>query len=87
MARYCEICKTEIDPERAENLPDTKLCGEHSEQIAEFGGEFRRISSQERTSKPGSLKLNYGGVTSEKVRNVEAMEKLRKKFDDENSRP
>lgn len=35
---------------------------------------------QERTSKPGSLKHNYGGVTTSKTRNVKAIERLRDEF-------
>ena len=77
MARYCEVCKAPIDLERAEALPDTVLCQEHSRQIAELGGEFVTVSKQERTSKPGSLKLNYGGIMTQKRRNVRALAKLK----------
>jgi hypothetical protein len=77
MARFCEVCKQPIDQERADALPDSVLCQEHSRQIAEFGGEFITVSKQERTSKPGSLKLNYGGITTQKRRNARALAKLK----------
>jgi hypothetical protein len=75
--RPCEICGRMIDPERAEILPDTRLCTEHARQIEKLGGEFRLTSHLERTSKEGSLKRNYGGVTTSKTRNHEALRKLR----------
>jgi hypothetical protein len=75
--RFCEVCKAEIDAERAENAPDTRLCGAHAREIEEFGGEFVTIATQERTSKPGSLKRNYGGVSTTRRRNLEAIEKLK----------
>ncbi len=74
--RPCEICGEMIDPERAEGLPDTRLCTEHAREIAEFGGEFRISSEQERTSKVGSLKRNYGGIAVHKARNTRALEQL-----------
>jgi hypothetical protein len=79
--RLCEICKQEIDEERAEHLPDTRLCGEHGREITRYGGEFVITASQERTSKAGSMKINYGGVSTSKVRNRAAMEKLRAKYE------
>ena len=75
--RFCEICKQEIVPERIEVLPDTHLCTQHAREIEKFGGEFKLHSHQERTSKAGSLKKNFGGVSTRKVRNHEAMRKLR----------
>ena len=75
--RPCEICKELIDPERVAAVPETRLCTEHARQIQKYGGEFLVTSSQERTSKPGSLKRNYGGVDIKKVRNSLAIEKLR----------
>ncbi len=79
--RFCEICKEEIEAERAEHLPDTQLCGKHGREITRYGGEFLIKSAQERTSKPGSLKINYGGVTTKKVRNRAGIEKLRAKYE------
>jgi hypothetical protein len=75
--RPCEICGRMIDPERVEILPDTRLCTDHARQIEQYGGEFRVTSHLERTSKEGSLKRNYGGVTTSKTRNHEALRKLR----------
>ena len=43
-------------------------------------GEFLTIATQERTSKQGSLKRNYGGVTTTRTRNLEAIERLREQY-------
>jgi hypothetical protein len=66
-----------IQPERIEILPDTHLCCDHARKIAKFGGEFTITAVRERTSKAGSLKKNYGGVTPSKRRNHRALEQLR----------
>jgi hypothetical protein len=79
--RACEICKQPIDPERLEALPETRLCTEHAREILRYGGEFIVTAEQERTSKPGSLKRNYGGISTSKVRNASAMARLRAEFD------
>jgi hypothetical protein len=79
--RLCEICKQPIDPERAEVAPDTRLCGEHAREIEKYGGEFTLTASQERTSKAGSLKHNYGGVNASKQRNYDALERLRDEYE------
>ena len=42
VVRNCEICKKPIDPERADAIPDTRLCTEHARQIERFGGECLR---------------------------------------------
>lgn len=81
-SRPCEVCMKPIEPERIETLPETRLCGEHAEKIAKLGGEFIRVSSTERTSKPGSLKRNYGGVNTTTKRNQQAIEKLKDEFDE-----
>jgi len=76
--RFCEICKVEIDVNRATASPKTKLCAEHAEAIKKYGGEFLIDIHEERTSKPGSLKINYGGI--DKVterRNYKGVEQLR----------
>ncbi len=75
--RFCEVCKKEIDQDRLEVVPDTHLCTEHAREIQRYGGEFKVTAEQERTSKPGSLKLNYGGVSTSQTRNEEAIRKLR----------
>jgi hypothetical protein len=79
--RICEICKEPIDSERCEGLPDTRLCGPHAEEIERYGGEFKLSSKQERTSKAGSLKINYGGVATKKTRNNAAMARLREAYE------
>ena len=79
--RPCEICKQPIDQERLEVLPETRLCTEHARMIQKFGGEFIVTATQERTSKAGSLKRNYGGVSTSKTRNLKAMERLREEFE------
>lgn len=79
-SRPCEICMQPIDPERLEVLPDTQLCTEHAKQIAKYGGEFTVTAIREKTSKAGSLKKNYGGVTPSKHRNYRALEQLREEY-------
>lgn len=85
--RYCEICKQPIDAERVEALPETRLCMEHAREIQKFGGEFKLLTSQERLSKAGSLKRNYGGVATKMVRNQVAIRKLREKIEQEQEQP
>jgi transcription initiation factor TFIIIB Brf1 subunit/transcription initiation factor TFIIB len=81
--RRCEVCGEVIDPERVEVLPETRLCTTHARQIEKLGGEFKVTSHLERTSKEGSLKRNYGGVTTTKRRNHEALRKLRDAYTQE----
>ncbi len=76
--RFCEICKTEIDPQRAKANPETRLCDVHIEALKKYGGEFLTDIEDERTSKPGSMKINHGGIG--KVthrRNYKGIEQLR----------
>lgn len=54
-----------IPVERIEAMPETEVCVGCSQAM---GGEFKLIATTERTSKPGSLKLNYGGISIKKVR-------------------
>lgn len=75
--RMCEICKQLIDSDRLEGSPDTRLCRTHAEEIQKYGGEFRLSAVQERTSKAGSLKINYGGIATTKTRNLEAIQRLK----------
>lgn len=77
--RICEVCKRPIEPERLE-IPETRLCGRHAREIDKYGGEFLTRSYQERTSKAGSLKLNYGGVHVSRRRNVAGIQRLRDEF-------
>ncbi len=75
--RFCEICSKEILAERLEILPETRLCTEHAHQIAQHGGEYRTSVRQENIGKAGSLKKNYGGIETVRVRNTKAVEKIR----------
>jgi hypothetical protein len=62
-------------------VPETRLCTEHARQVVKYGGEFTVTATQERTSKPGSLKRNYGGMEIKKERNSLAIAKLRDEFE------
>ena len=84
--RLCIVCKREIESDRIEAIPATRLCVEHGNEIQKFGGEFRLSAVQERTSKQGSLKINYGGVSTASERNEDALNRLldeyeKKQFD------
>ena len=79
--RICLICKQEIEAERAEAIPDTRLCAQHGREIERFGGEFRMTAEQERTSKRSSLKVNYGGITTARTRNQRAVEQVRDEYE------
>lgn len=74
--RLCIVCKSEIDAERIETVPKTRLCTQHAIEIQQYGGEFKMVASQERTSKAGSLKINYGGVETSSTRNDDALDRL-----------
>jgi hypothetical protein len=63
--RTCARCGGDIPAERVEALPETMVCVGCSQ---EMGGEFDVYAVAERTSKDGSLKKNYGGYTTKKVR-------------------
>jgi hypothetical protein len=63
--RSCDRCNGEIPAERVEALPDTRVCVRCSEVM---GGEYDVYVVAERTSKDGSLKKNYGGYGTKKVR-------------------
>lgn len=79
--RGCEICKRMIEPERAENDPRTTLCSEHAKEIRKYGNEFITVSSFDRTSKPTGIKVMVAGVTTEMVRNEEALRKLKADYE------
>lgn len=78
--RVCEICGAEIDAERVEAVPETRLCLAHAKAIQKYGGEFRLSSRRVSLGKTESMKKNYGDVTSELVRNAAAMQKLRDEY-------
>jgi len=61
----CARCGAEIPAERLEAIPETMVCVQCSREI---GGEFQVIVTPERTSKEGSLKKNYGGYNTKKIR-------------------
>ena len=76
--RPCEICGGMIDAERADALPETRLCALHAREIARYGGEFRLTLSQSKLNKPGSMKRNPGDVSvTGKTRNEKALRQLR----------
>ena len=79
--RRCEICKQPIDADRAEAIRQTRLCTEHAKEIQKYGGEFIMSSVQERTSKEGSLKKNYGGIATSLRRNEVAVSQLRADYE------
>jgi ribosome-binding protein aMBF1 (putative translation factor) len=78
--RPCEICGQPIEPQRIEVNPATRLCIEHHKMIGKYGGEFKISSREDKTSKEGSLKKNYGGVTTSVRRNEEAIARLRAEY-------
>lgn len=61
----CKRCRTEIDPERLEVMPETEVCTDCSKAI---GGEVKLYVGMDSTGKAGSLKKNYGGVSVTTVR-------------------
>jgi hypothetical protein len=63
--RNCARCGKEIPAERIEAIPETMVCVSCS---TEMGGEFQVIAIAEKTSKEGSLKKNYGGYSTKKIR-------------------
>jgi hypothetical protein len=81
--RLCIVCKREIEADRIEAIPATRLCAQHGQEIQQFGGEFTVSAFQERTSKQGSLKLNYGGISTRSKRNIEALNRLLDEYEKE----
>lgn len=62
----CKRCSNHIPVARQRAMPETELCVKCSEAV---GGEFMVVAvAEERTSKPGSMKINYGGITVKKFR-------------------
>jgi len=61
----CARCGALIPVERLRVVPRTRVCVTCSREI---GGEYVMVLGRERTSKPGSLKKNYGGVTVHRIR-------------------
>ena len=79
--RHCEICKQPIDADRALAIRQTRLCTEHAREIQKYGGEFVMSSTQEKTSKEGSLKKNYGGISTRLRRNERAISQLKDDYE------
>ncbi len=79
--RRCIVCKCEIEIERVEAIAATRLCAKHGREIEQYGGEFTLTAAQERTSKQGSLKLNYGGISTTLSRNNEALDRMLDEFE------
>jgi len=61
----CERCQKRIPAARLRALPETRICVGCSSEV---GSDIAYAIEQERTSKPGSMKLNYGGITVRKYR-------------------
>ena len=81
--RFCEICKQEIESDRAENFPSTRLCSKHAKEAQKFGGEFIAMGTQGSLSKTGSFKKNPGDVGVEQHRNVKGLAALREQYERE----
>ena len=62
----CARCGGTIPEERLEALPETMVCVTCAKAMG--GTEFRIEVIAEKTSKEGSLKKNYGGYHTRKVR-------------------
>jgi len=63
--RPCAKCGTPIPAERAELLPETRLCVECSQEV---GSEFEVSITPENLAKAGSMKKNYGSFRMPKHR-------------------
>lgn len=82
MKRTCVVCNKEISQDRIEAIPETGLCMEHSKRASELGGEFILVPGVELTSKQGSLKKNYSGISGfGKFINEDVIDILRKEYD------
>jgi hypothetical protein len=76
--RPCEICKEPILAERLEVIPETILCTRCAGLVGKHGGEFVRQFVQERLSKPGGIKKNFGGAALRTIgRNWTAIDRAR----------
>jgi len=62
----CARCGAEIPVERLEAIPETIVCVKCAREMG--GSEFRIEVIAEKTSKEGSLKKNYGGYSTRKIR-------------------
>ena len=64
--RPCARCGKEIPAERIEAIPETMVCVTCAGEMG--GSEFVVVAVAEKTSKEGSLKKNYGGYSTRKIR-------------------
>ena len=64
--RPCARCGEPIPAERVEAIPETIVCVKCAGEMG--GSEFHIVAVAERTSKEGSLKKNYGGYSTQKIR-------------------
>ena len=64
--RVCARCGADVPAERVEAIPDTMVCVTCAGEMG--GSEFQVIVVPEKTSKEGSLKKNYGGYGTRKIR-------------------
>jgi hypothetical protein len=60
----CVRCGALIPVERLRVVPKTQVCVKCS---AEIGGEYTLVVTREKTSKPGGIKKNYGGVNVRRI--------------------
>lgn len=79
--RRCMVCKREIESDRAAGMLKTRLCTAHGAEIEKYGGEFLMSAGFDRTSKPGSLKHNYGGITTTMTRNEAGLNRLKDDYE------
>ena len=79
---FCEVCGCEIDTERRDALPKTRLCTKHGEEIKKYGGEFVGTGSHDNVGK-GGIKSLTAGVTVTFERNQQGIERLKDDHDRE----
>lgn len=85
--RGCEVCKQEIDAERAENDARTRLCASCSKEMETNkdrygGGEFVIHAKEEKTTKAGGFDKGSGrSVAASRVRNEAGLRKFKDDFD------
>ena len=85
--RGCEICKQEIDSERAANDPKTRLCAACSREMETHkerygGGEFLIQAREEKTTKQGGFDKGSGrSVSTSRIRNDEGVRKFKDDYD------
>ena len=76
--RYCAVCSGEIEADRLDALPDTRLCIKHGKEIAKYGGEFTATGTHINVGR--GLKGLTAGVEAKFDRNQDAIDRLRDDF-------